>query len=58
MQAIDKARFYAIVGKLDVHPSPIGQYEKGYLTHWKLRDGTVIAISKGESYQIAERLLK
>jgi hypothetical protein len=58
MQAIDKARFYAIIGKLDVHPAPLGKWDNGFLTHWKLRDGTLVAISKGESYRIAERLLK
>jgi len=58
MQAINKARFYAIIGKLNVHPCPIGKWDNGFLTHWKLPDGTVIGVSHGQWYTIAERFLK
>jgi hypothetical protein len=64
MQAINKARFYEIIGKLNVHPCPTGKWDNGYLTHWKLPDGIVVGVSHGSGtqpgqwYTIAERFLK
>lgn len=50
MVAVSRDAFYAVVGKLDVHPTPQGPWDHvlGYRSDWKLRDGRLIACSIGE----------
>lgn len=49
---ISKEEFFAIVGRLDVHPSPQGPWDNryGYVSHWKLRDEHVIGLSDGGTH--------
>jgi hypothetical protein len=56
MTKVTKEQFYKIIfdKKLDVHPSPLGAWVrgKGYLTHWKYRNGQLFGVSFGQDYQI------
>lgn len=48
--SVSKERFYATVGKLNVHPHILpGRYDRvnGYGEHWKLPDGRMIGRSIG-----------
>ena len=41
---VSQEQFFATVGQMDVHPTPIGNYP--YVSEWKLRDGRVVGLSK------------
>ena len=49
MAEIPAAEFFATIGQMNVHPSPVGRYdqETGYLTHWKTPSGQIVAQSIG-----------
>ena len=54
MKRVSREAFFAVINKLDVHPSPRDPWIKGrgYLTHWKLRDGTLVGVSHGLIYHL------
>jgi len=41
--------FYATIGAMNVHPSPVGRYHSvtGYVTEWKDPSGRIMGISDG-----------
>ncbi len=49
MVLVTQEIFFATVGKMNVHPTPIGKWDDviGYKSLWKLRDGTVVGESDG-----------
>lgn len=55
MVAVSERAFFAAMGPLDVHPTPVGDYP--YVSHWKLRyGGELVGISGSGSYKLAPRL--
>ena len=54
MITVSKEQFYQVIGKLNVHPQPVGSYP--YQTHWKLSDGRVVGLDDGKEYKIAKEL--
>ena len=58
MKRVSREAFFAVINKLDVHPTPQGSYIKGrgYLTHWKLRDGSLVGVSHGLIYELKDTL--
>lgn len=52
MVGVSREAFFATVGQLDVHPSPVGPYDRvfGYTSEWKTRAGQVLAKTVGGTH--------
>jgi len=52
MKTVTKGEFFKVICPLDVTPYPVGNFP--YTTHWKLRNGQLVGVSKAISVNESE----